>query len=195
MFDTFMHEMIPDAQTSIVDVGVTPDRSLPESNFFEALYPFKQRLTATSIEDAAFLEQHYPGLTFVQTSGNRLPFDDNAFDVAVSFAVLEHVGDRQSQTQFVRELLRVGRMVYLTTPNRAFPIEFHTFVPFIHWLPQPLHQRLLRLLGLPFWSRTENLNLLNKGELLGIFPEERDVRIRDYRLLGFPSNLIAIINR
>ena len=169
MYGRFVALCQPRESDQIVDVGVTPDRSLPESNFFEALYPHPQMLTATSIEDAAFLEVLYPGLHFVQTGANGLPFEDKQFDIAVSFAVLEHVGNRENQRRFIHELTRVADKVFVTTPDRSFPIEVHTFWPLIHWLPQKTHQRILRSLGMQFWSQTENLNLLYANELRAIY--------------------------
>lgn len=192
MYKTFWEMIQPNETTRIVDVGVTPDTALVESNFFEELYPYKHNLTATSIEEASFLESRYQGLKFVRTSGSELPFPDNSFDVAVSFAVLEHVGSRDRQRQFVSELVRVARRVFLTTPDRSFPIEVHTFLPLLHWLPQPVHQRVLRGLGMEFWAKTENLNLLDRKDLLTMFPGEIKVHTCSHRILGVSSNLIAV---
>jgi len=121
-----------------------------------------------------------------------LPFADGAFNVVVFFAVLEHVGDREAQRTFVRELLRVGRKLYLTTPNRGFPLELHTFLPLLHWLPQRSHQSVLRAIGLHFWSKTENLNLLGEDDLRDLFPHDAPVRIIKHKLFGMTSNLIAV---
>jgi SAM-dependent methyltransferase len=191
MFADFMDRCRPREDERVIDIGVTPDRTLADSNFFERLYPFKGQVTATSIEDAAFLEDQYPGMRFVQTSGERLPFDDGTFDVAFCSAVLEHVGDRAAQRSFVNEVTRVAKRCYLTTPNRWFPIEVHTFLPLIHWLPQPWHQRLLRLARRPFWASTDNLNLLSEQELRRLFARPDRVTIERRRLLGFTSNLVA----
>src|SRR4051794_32159278 len=103
MFDRFMREFAPNRNTTVIDVGVTPDEKLVDSNAFEQFYPYKDRITATSFEDARSLEKAYPGLRFVQTSGKDLPFADSEFDLAYSSAVLEHVGDREAQKEFVRE--------------------------------------------------------------------------------------------
>lgn len=191
MFGRFVAAMPFDTTTRVVDIGVTPDRSLADSNFFEELYPYPARLTATSIEDASFLESRYHGLTFVQTDGVRLPFDDGEFDVAFSSAVLEHVGDRAAQRRFVAEMCRVADRFFLTTPNRWFPVEVHTFLPLVHWLPQPAHQRVLRAIGRHDWARTDHLNLLSATALRGLFPPQADVTIMSHRTLGWPSNLIA----
>jgi len=189
MFDLFMAFMNPAPFDRILDVGVTPDQLLPESNFFEQLYPFTNRLTVTSIEDASFLEIRYPGLSFVQTGTDELPFDDNSFDIVFCSAVLEHVGSRMNQQHFVNELLRVARRFFIITPNRQFPIEFHTFLPVIHWLPQPIHQKILRQLGLRFWAKTDNLNLLTPRSLLALFPDTTNIHLIRLKLAGFPSNL------
>lgn len=191
MFDYFMRVIPVTPQATVLDVGVTPDRRLKDSNFFEQFYPYKNRITATSIEDAAFLEEQYPGLRFIQTTGVELPFADNSFDVVFCSAVLEHVGDRANQQKFVAELLRVSRHFFITTPNRQFPVEMHTFLPFLHWLPQPTHQAILRKLGMKFWAQTENLNLLAPSVLLKMFPAEAQVTLHRHRLLGLPSNLVA----
>lgn len=191
MFEFFQQNIPLTPQSRVLDVGVTPDRQLKDSNFFEQFYPYKDKITATSIEDAAFLEEQYPGLHFVRTDGQKLPFEDASFDVVVSFAVLEHVGSRANQQQFINEILRVGKWFFLTTPNRQFPVEVHTFLPFLHWLPQPTHQTILRRMGLPFWAQTENLNLLTPRALLSLFPPNTSLKLHQHRLLGLPSNLVV----
>jgi hypothetical protein len=132
--------------------GVTPDLEIPYNNFFERWYPHPDRLTACSIEDCTVLERVFPGLTFRLTKGDRLPFGDREFDLAVSFAVVEHVGSRERQRQFVSELARVARSFVLYTPNRYFPVEMHTLLPLTHWLPTTCYRPLWRRLGLAFWG-------------------------------------------
>jgi SAM-dependent methyltransferase len=190
MFQQFMDTVRPARSDVILDVGVTPDTSL-EVNYFEQLYPYRDRITATSIEDASNLEDRFPGLTFVQTEGVKLPFADHQFDIAFSSAVIEHVGNTDRQREFVSELLRVSRRVYLLTPNRWFPLEFHSMLPLIHWLPRPQHQRILRALGREFWSETDNLNLLSSADLRSMFPPDVVVEMDFLRTFGWPSNLMA----
>jgi SAM-dependent methyltransferase len=190
-YQAFMDEMAPASEESILDVGVTPDQSAADSNFFEKWYPHPDRITATSIEDASHLAALHPGLTFVQTSGDGLPFEDGQFDIAFSTAVIEHVGDREQQRRFVAELLRVSKRFFITTPNRWYPVELHTYVPFVHWLPQHQHQRVLRRLSKDQWATTENLNLLDRRELRALFPAGVAPTIGGTRLFGMRSNLLA----
>lgn len=191
MFELFMRVCAPDATSTVVDIGVTPDQELPDSNAFEQFYPHPRQLTATSIEDASFLEQRFPGVRFVRTEGVELPFEDKAFTVAFSSAVLEHVGDRDAQRRFLAEMARVSERFFFTTPNRWFPLELHTFVPFVHWLPQRAHQWILRRLGLRFWAETKNLNLVGAGDIVSLVPPGTMFTIARYRLLGWTSNLIV----
>ena len=190
MFRTFMETLRPEPDAKVLDLGVTPDQLLPESNFFEALYPWKERIVAASIEDAQWLEGRYPGLRFVRIERGPLPFADNEFDILFCSAVIEHVGDTASQRQLVAECLRVSRRFFMTTPNRQFPVDFHTYLPIIHWLPQAWHQRLLQSLGMDFWARTENLNLLTPNGFASLFPKVASLQVLTYTLFGLPSNII-----
>jgi hypothetical protein len=185
------------AKDKVLDLGATslPD---PQENMFEAHYPLAANITACGIEDCSFLEKNYPGLKFVRVNpGKPLPFKDEAFDVGFSNAAIEHVGSREDQRFFLSELIRVSRRCFVTTPNRWFPVELHTRLPFVHWLPRPLFSRLLSLLGFEFYSKEENLNLLTCTELLELVPAARANRARivKQRFFGFPSNLMLVIEK
>ena len=192
MFDLLMALANPSADTIVLDVGVTSDRR-EDSNFFEKLYPHKDKITAVGMEDAAFLEEEYPGLKYVRSDGLSLPFPDKSFDLVVSFAVIEHVGSRTQQQAFVRELCRVGKTCCITTPNRWYPIEFHTVVPLIHWFPPSWFRAVLKLMGKHFFAKEENLNLLSEKEVLKMLPADAEVYTRHFRLLGLISNLLFYV--
>ena len=197
MFKHFMSLAQPGEQDLILDVGVTPDTTLPESNFFEKFYPYLQNVTMTSVEDAACLKDVFRGAEFARTEPNeKFPFENKQFDVLFCSAVLEHVGDYPQQRFFLSECLRVAKKIYLTTPNKAFPVEFHTYLPLAHYLPRTAHQKLLSSLGLDFWASTHNLNLLTKKKLLSLIPESqaRFASIYCNKLLGLPANLILYMD-
>jgi SAM-dependent methyltransferase len=187
----------------LLDLGVTPEMGLCDSNFLERWYPHPADITMVSVEDCACLETVFPGTSFVRIEpGRPLPFSDLQFDVGFSSAVIEHVGGTEQQFLILRELLRTCRSVFLTTPNRAFPIEFHTFFPLLHWLPKRLHRRLLAAFGLSFWAEEANLNLLTRRALKRLLVEAlhttgRSARwsISNHRLLGLPSNLILWVSK
>ena len=151
---------------SILDVGVTSERTYASSNYLEAWYPFKDRIIAVGLDGASFFERQYPGILFVRADGLRLPFKDRSFDVVHSLAVLEtrRLG---GQPGGILARVRSGRAPghVLTTPNRWFSVEFHTLLPVAHWLPKPLFRALLRVCGLDFFAEEANLNLLSRSEL------------------------------
>jgi 2-polyprenyl-3-methyl-5-hydroxy-6-metoxy-1,4-benzoquinol methylase len=115
----------------------------------------------------------------VTASGTNLPFEDDSFDIAFSNAVVEHVGGRDEQRRFVHELCRVAPRVFVSTPNRRFPVEVHTLVPFLHWLPQPARDRAFAALRRDAWRGVE---LLNRRELLALFPPETQARVVESRM-------------
>lgn len=184
-----------EALDTILDVGVTADEKAAYSNFFESFYPHKERITALSDQDAVRLEKLFPGLRFVQGDGCALPFGDRQFDLVFSSAVLEHVGSHERQKAFIKEACRVSRKwVFLTTPNRWHIFEFHTYWPFIHWLPKSWHRKLLKWLKMDYLSEESSLNLLGKRDLEHICRDLAvDYKILHVRFLALPSNLLLVI--
>jgi hypothetical protein len=198
MFRRFMAEFDPAPHETLLDVGVTSDQTYENSNYLEALYPYKERITAAGIDDGRFLEDLYPGVKFVQANALDLPFAAGSFDLVHASAVLEHVGSYDRQARMVAECLRVARRgVCLTTPNRWFPIEFHTQLPLLHWLPKPIHRAICRASGYGFHAEEANLNLMTKAELMRLAPRHADWRfvMRFGRLLGLNSNLVLCAHR
>jgi ubiquinone/menaquinone biosynthesis C-methylase UbiE len=140
----------------------------------------------------------YPGLTYVQENATDLSFEDGTFDFVHSSAVLEHVGSFRNQARMIKECLRVARKgICLTTPNRWFPIEFHTQLPLVHWLPKATSRALMRRLGYGFYAEEENLNLMSREELLKAIPDIEGWRceIVIAKLWGWPSNLLLFAHR
>ena len=181
-------------EETLLDVGATSERSYEASNYLEAWYPYKDRITAVGLDDASFLDRFYPGMTFRYANGLDLPFQNGAFDVVHSSAVLEHVGSREYQRGFVFELCRVARRgVFLTTPNRWFPVEFHTQLPLVHWLPKPYFHSLLRLTGRGCFASDSILNLLAPSTLRNLVPDGLDSRLSTVKLMGWPTNLLLWI--
>jgi hypothetical protein len=198
MFQAFMETMAPHSEHTILDVGATSDRSYDHSNYFEAWYSNPACVTATGIDDAFFLEDVFPGMRFVRADGRKLPFADRSFDFVHSSAVLEHVGSSTQQSDFLKELWRVARRgVFLTTPNRWFPVEFHSVLPLLHWLPPSLFRAILRRLGHHDLSREENLNLLTERDLknLAVRSSLKNPAIHNVCLLGWPTNLLLIAKK
>jgi ubiquinone/menaquinone biosynthesis C-methylase UbiE len=90
LFAMFMEEFSPSPTDDVLDLGVTTDQTYESSNYFEALYPYKNRITAAGIVDASFLQDLYPGVRFQFAGALNLPFDANAFDFVHSAAAITH---------------------------------------------------------------------------------------------------------
>ena len=106
-------------------------------------------------------------MTAVRADGRELPFEDGEFDLGFSNAVIEHVaGGRAGQRQFISELCRVAGKVFVTTPNKLFPVDPHSLLPFVHWLPEgEARARALRARGFD-----DVLDPLGPRELAALFP-------------------------
>jgi hypothetical protein len=169
-FRVFMDAFQPDAETTIVDVGVV-DSGFGEGggaasthNFLEAMYPWRGRITAVGLDDLPNFRRAFPEVTCVRADGLNLPFADAEFDIAFSNAVVEHVGDEQAQRAFIGELCRVAARVFVTTPNRWFPVDVHTLLPVVHWLPEGPRNSTLGRLGM------EGLTPLGPRAFRELFP-------------------------
>ncbi|HEY2327177.1 MAG TPA: methyltransferase domain-containing protein [Gaiellaceae bacterium] len=181
--ELFRELLHPGPETTVVDVGVTdaPFGAGSTNNFFEALYPWPERITAVGNTELDRFSSAFPHVRAVRADGRSLPFADAEFDLGFSNAVVEHVaGGRDGQRQFVHELCRVSRRVFVTTPNRFFPLEVHTLLPFAHWLPPSPRTRLLRAAGFD-----DVLDPLTPRALASLFPYS-------VRVLNRGMTLIAI---
>ena len=194
VFRQFWRTMQPTRGMRVADFGVSGHHDHPAHYFFETLYPWKDRLTAIgqAAENADWMPRHFPGLTYVEADLRSIPLPDNYFDIGICNAVVEHAGAYDDQVALVREVCRVARKVMVTTPNKAFPVEGHTFVPFAHWLPDPQFRAVLRTLGHDHLARVEQLNPLDAQTFLSLFPAERDTRLKAAGLPLLKTNLVCV---
>lgn len=197
VFDLFMRECGPGPESRVADFGVSGHREHPAHCFFEMLYPYKDRLTviARTAEDARWFPEQFPGVTFLEADLRKIPLPNDYFEAGICNAVVEHAGTRDQQAALVREVCRVCRRVIFTTPDKRFPIELHTFLPFLHWLPDARYRKTLRALGFGYFAEIETLNLLDADAFLGLFPRARHNRlVRLGSGLGW-ANLICISSK
>jgi SAM-dependent methyltransferase len=176
----FLDLLQPGPETTVVDVGVTDAAFGAGStdNFFEALYPWPEQVTGVGRTELDRFAAAFPQVRAVRADGRNLPFANAEFDLGFSNAVVEHVaGGRDGQRRFVHELCRVAQRVFVTTPNRRFPLEVHTLLPFVHWLPKGPRERLL-----PF---DDVLDPLSAKDLAALFPYR-------VRVINTGMTLIAI---
>jgi ubiquinone/menaquinone biosynthesis C-methylase UbiE len=77
-------------------------------------------------------------------NGTKFPFRDNYFEYAFSVSVLEHVSDPKAFLAEAYRVLKPGGKFYLAFPNKWRPLEAHTKILFLGYLPRSLVQILLR---------------------------------------------------
>ena len=89
--------------------------------------------------------------------GRKFPYPDNFFDYAFSTSVLEHVSNPREVLAEIARVLKRGGKCYLSFPNRWAPLETHTHIWFLSFLPRTLAEFVMRR----FYKRNaiEELNL------------------------------------
>jgi len=181
----------------ILDIGTSPVDN-EYQNYLIHKYPYKRKITCVSNVKLNKIKKRYPEIKTLQCDGREIPLKNNSFDIVISNATIEHVGNKRNQAKFIKEAVRLSKkLVFISTPNRYFPIDFHTLIPLIHWFPKKIHRFILKKIGLDFFSKESNLNLLSDNELRNIC---QNLKIKNYtinkiRILGFCTNLVLSINK
>ena len=154
----------------------------------ESFYPYPQRIVGGGLSelDVRDYRRSFPGVRAAVFDGCALPFPDRSFDIVYSNAVLEHLPDWDAQQRFAREVQRVGRSWFVTTPNFWYPIELHYHLPLVQFLSPSRQQRLARALGKTPYPP---LHLLDRRKLARLFPGSRIVPCR---VTFYPETLIAV---
>ncbi|MBX3616256.1 class I SAM-dependent methyltransferase [Nitrosomonas sp.] len=136
-----------------------------------------------------------------------LPFPDKFFDIVFCSSVIEHVTvpkdsvwtlvsgrifreeAQRHQNEFAGEIVRLGNGYFVQAPYRWFPIETHSWLPFISYLPRRLQVPLLRFTN-RYWVKqtSPDFYLPTRGDMQRYFP---DANILEERVLGLTKSLIA----
>jgi SAM-dependent methyltransferase len=196
IYDLFWQEMQPNAATTILDVGVS-DEEGPETNMLEKRYPWPWNIVCAGLGAGRQLRSAYAGISYIQiAAGKPLPFRDKAFDIVWCNAVLEHVGGKMKRATFLREIVRVSRAAFITVPNRWFPVEQHTGIPFLHWNGH-LFRIVLKGTRLGYWSDPSHMDFLSRRLLKTEWPAQESPQIvyAGLRLGPLSSNLALIAKR
>lgn len=136
------------------------------------------------------------GYETVIGDGCHLAYEDNAFDLVFSNSVIEHVGDLSRMRQFVHECTRVGKEIYIQTPNRWFPVEPLTVALFIHWFPKRIFKRL-GFLTIAWWVSSsedfyracDDFYLLSRDDFIRLSPST-NLNLWEERVFGFVKSFV-----
>ena len=196
------------SQTTILDLGSEQGHAIHRVLSGTEVRP--ENVSIADISASAVAEgkdlYHYNPIVLEELA--LLPFGNAQFDVVYCFSVIEHVtlpkarvwevnSSREFQTlavaaqgRFAAEIRRVGRSYFVQTPYRHFPIESHSWLPLVNWLPRPILMRVLQVTNRYWVKRTQpDFYLLDRREFQRLFP---DAEIYVERFLGIPKSLIAI---
>ena len=182
----------------LLDIGTTNDSKLSSSNFFCRMFDKISKHKSISdqkINNSRFIKCLRKSIT---SNFSKKEINNLKSDLVISSAVIEHVGNFNNQINKVRNMIKLSKKyIIITTPNRFFPVEVHTKLPLIHWLPKKIFRKILLFLHMDYFAYEKNLKLLSIIELKRIldnFSREISYKIYTIRFLGFVSNFLVICN-
>ena len=178
----------------ILDIGTTVDTSKSSNLIIKNLKNFKsyKSISNQKITSNLFTKKLQKSIT-QDFSLNEL--ETFRSDVVVSNATIEHVGSDQQQLKMLKNIVKLTKKIFIVvTPNRLHPIEFHSKIPFIHWLPKKMHRKILSVIGMSYLSKEKNMNLLKPINLVNLMKNFNNVEyeIKFVKFLMFKSNIILI---
>jgi ubiquinone/menaquinone biosynthesis C-methylase UbiE len=182
--DLFFDALKPHRGDSLLDVGGGTG-ILGE---FGRIYRYFTVVNVVNLDPQVIEEEGLEHVKCEIADGCSLPFPDRSFDWIFSNAVIEHVGGAYRQQRFAEEIRRVARKGYfVATPDRYFPIDPHTLLPFYQFL-SPAWQRKVCRFSPGYLRQYAPIDLLSIGALRALFPE---ATVRKIGLRIFPNNLVV----
>ena len=180
---------------SFLDVGTTEENELESSNYFVKNFykvKIKNSISDQEIKNNNFNKFLRKSITSEFSETEILNYKS---DLVISSATIEHVGSYENQIKMLENIIKLtNKYFFITTPNRFFPIDFHTKLPVIHMLPKKIHRKILRLINLNEYAEEENLNLLDENTVNELINSQQNVsfeiRIFKVKLFGLTSNLL-----
>ena len=190
IYKCFEKAFPPQPNWKVLDLGVDGSSEQAYLHFFEFNYPYKENITAAGLEDPALFNTIYPKIEYVKLRrGEPLPFPDASFDMVFCNAVVEHVGNRVRQEEFLNEIFRVGKNAFVTTPNRWYPVEQHGVfwrghyqfgnIPLVNYLPNTMRNRL-----------APHVRTYTRGSLFALFQPLSVRFVHHERLFGGYDNIV-----
>jgi SAM-dependent methyltransferase len=127
------------------------------------------------------------GCTLRPARASRLEFPDGTFDVAVFANVFEHIppAERDVSLDEIYRVLKPGGIVVGQLPNPYFPIESHSRLPFMGWLPTRWQRRYWKLAPVS-WARL----LRRHDQAPQADGATRRLRRRHVRNFNYPSDAL-----
>jgi len=182
----------------VLDVGTTEDDNNVSSNYL--IKNFGNDKIYKSISDQLITSSFFSKTLKKSITENFTKHEIECFqsDLVISNATIEHVGNFNNQIKMISNIISLSRKYFIIiTPNRYHPLEFHTKIPLIHWLPKKIYMKILGYFGLKFFAKESNLNLLSENDLKLVMKKlnHKKYEINHINLFWIKSNLILIGNK
>jgi len=149
-----------------LDIGTTNDFDFKFSNYL--IKNLKNISIYKSISDQKITDNFFSKI-LQKSIRDDFTFDEidrMKSDLVLSNATIEHVGSFTNQIKMINNMINLSKKFFIiTTPNRFHPIEFHTKIPFLHWLPKIFYRKILKSVNLNYFAKEENLNLLAEKDI------------------------------
>lgn len=206
--EIFRQQFLIDENTKILDLGSETGSNIKfvlDGTRAQASNIYIADIDSFAVEKG---RENFGFIPVVISESEGLPFPDGYFDIVYCSSVIEHVTipknsvwttysgaefkkkSLERQTAFANEIRRLGKQYFVQTPYRHFPVESHSWLPFVAWLPRWLLILTLRITN-TFWVKNTSPDwyLLNKRELSALFPE---ARIAEENKWGMTKSIMAI---
>ena len=79
--------------------------------------------------------------------GKKLPFKNNTFDIVNISDVWEHAANPRLMLKEIYRVIKPDGILYITNPNKLWPIETHYKLPFLSYLPSSIANMYVRFFG------------------------------------------------
>lgn len=159
---------------------------------------YHQRDVLITIINLRADESHHSNIRVIAGDACDLTmFKDQAFDIAFSNSLIEHLYTKENQIKMAHEAMRVGKYFFVQTPNRYFPFEPHFKFPFFQffpvWLKIFLQTKTSWINGVRYdlaYAKNviKEIRLLSKKEIKQFFPKSK---LYVERFLGIPKSFVA----
>ena len=180
----------------LLDIGTTEDSSANSSNIFCKMLNKVKIHKSISNQKITNKRFKFCIKKSITSKFSKKTIDTFKSDLVISSATIEHVGSLKNQISKVKNMISLSKKyVVISTPNRFYPIELHTKLPLLHWLPKSFYRKILLFFNMNYFADEKNMNLLCKSDLskiLNIFSHKIDYKIYNIYFLGFVSNFLVI---
>ena len=200
LINNYLHKNFLKKKFSLLDVGTADNhpKDLVSNIIVKNIKNVNclKILSIDKVQDKFFKNKFYGSITDIL---NKKKIKKLKSDIVISSATIEHVGSDENKIKMILNIQTLTNyFFFITTPNRNYPVDFHTKLPFIHLLNKKVHRLILRLLGFHILSKEENLDLLTKNDVLRILKKVKfkddtfKYQIKNIKLFGIVSNFVII---